>query len=95
MGAAPFSWLPLHATASTANSDKLAIAGSVNVLVFTNDAQATVESGALINQDADWHDDATNPHPNQAAQQAAGRTVKVTLSDEPWDPSMISEEQPK
>ncbi len=31
----------------------------------------------------------------QAAEQAAGRTVKVTLSDEPWDPSMICGEEPQ
>ena len=31
----------------------------------------------------------------QAAQAAAGRTVKVTLANEPWDPSMICEEQPE
>jgi serine O-acetyltransferase len=31
----------------------------------------------------------------QAAEQAAGRAVKVTLSDEPWDPSMICDEEPR
>lgn len=28
----------------------------------------------------------------RAAEQAAGRTVKVTLADEPWDPSMIGQQ---
>ena len=55
---------------STASSDQLAIAGSVNVLVLTNEADAIVESGAEINQDAAWHDNTQNPHANQAAQQA-------------------------
>src|SRR5205085_758481 len=54
--------------AATAKADKLGIAGSVNVLVFTNDAEAVVQSGAEINQFADWHNDAINKHPNQAAE---------------------------
>ena len=40
------------------------------MLVFINDAEAVVESGALINQDPSWHDDAINPHSNQAAEQS-------------------------
>ncbi len=63
--------------ASTAESDQLSIAGSVNVLVLTNEAAATVRSGAEINQDADWRDNAKNPHPNQAAQQADGLGEQV------------------
>ncbi|MEO7134919.1 MAG: calcium-binding protein, partial [Vicinamibacterales bacterium] len=55
---------------STAKADKLGIAGTVNVLVFDNSAEATVETGALINQDTAWHTDATNPHPNQAENQS-------------------------
>jgi len=31
----------------------------------------------------------------QTAQEAVGRPVKVTLGDEPWDPSMICDEQPE
>ena len=31
----------------------------------------------------------------RAAEKAAGRTVKVTLANEPWDPSMICQEQPE
>lgn len=57
-------------TLSTASSDQLAIAGSVNVLILTNESDAIVESGVKINQDAAWHDNAQNPHANQAGQQA-------------------------
>jgi metal-sulfur cluster biosynthetic enzyme len=31
----------------------------------------------------------------QAAEKAVGRTVKVTLANEPWDPSMICQETPE
>ena len=43
--------------------------GSVNVLVPTNIAKATVEANAKINRNSHWHDHTKNPHPNQAAQQ--------------------------
>ena len=58
--------------ASTAKAQNLGLAGSVNVLVFTNVSTATVESGALINQDTAWRDDTLNPHPNQGAEQSDG-----------------------
>ena len=63
------SWFNAWAS-SVASSDELAIAGSVNFLDYINDAEAVVRSGVLINQDTDWRDDAKNPHPNQAAEQA-------------------------
>ena len=31
----------------------------------------------------------------EAAEKAVGRTVKVTLANEPWDPSMICQETPE
>ena len=49
---------------STAKADELGIAGSVTVLVLTNVSEATVESNAKINQDADWRDGTKNPHGN-------------------------------
>src|SRR6185503_9084874 len=36
---------------STTSADKMAIAGSINVVVFTNVAESIVHSGAVINQD--------------------------------------------
>ena len=36
---------------ATTSADKLAIAGSINVVVFTNVAESIVHSGAKINQD--------------------------------------------
>jgi hypothetical protein len=62
---------------STATADKVGIAGSVNVLSLTNASKALVEGGALINQDADWHNNALNAHANQAAQRADGRGEEV------------------
>ena len=43
---------------ATASADKLAIAGSINVLVFTNVAESIVHSGAQINQDPFYRPDA-------------------------------------
>ena len=62
---------------STATADKVGIAGSVNVLSLTNASKAIVAGGALINQDADWHNNALNAHANQAAQRADGRGEEV------------------
>jgi 6-phosphogluconolactonase (cycloisomerase 2 family) len=62
---------------STATADKVGIAGSVNVLSLTNTSKAIVAGGALINQDADWHNNALNAHANQAAQRADGRGEEV------------------
>ena len=50
---------------STAGSDNVSVAGSVNVLTFSSDAEAIVRSGALLNQNLAWRSDASNPHPNQ------------------------------
>ncbi len=36
---------------STTSSDKMAVAGSINVVVFTNVAESIVHGGAIINQD--------------------------------------------
>ncbi len=36
---------------STTSADKMAIAGSINVVVFTNIAESIVHTGAVINQD--------------------------------------------
>ena len=52
-------------TAATASADKIGIAGSISVLVFTNNSQAVVKGGALLNQNQDWRNDSLNPHPNQ------------------------------
>ena len=49
---------------ASAESDKVSIAGMVNVLTFNDVAKTLVESGVLINQDQDWRDYATNPHEN-------------------------------
>ncbi|MDN5759540.1 MAG: hypothetical protein L0H59_13590, partial [Tomitella sp.] len=51
-------------TRSTATGDQNGIAGSVTVLVLTNDAITTVKGGAQLNQDVAWRDPALNPHPN-------------------------------
>ena len=64
-------------TTATAKADKVGIAGSVNVLVLTNVATATVKMGALINQDPTWHTKAGNDHPNQAENQADLRGEEV------------------
>ena len=42
----------------TTSADKMAIAGSINVLVFTNVAESIVHSGAEINQDPFYRPDA-------------------------------------
>ncbi|MTJ31398.1 DUF4347 domain-containing protein [Aphanizomenon sp. UHCC 0183] len=39
---------------STASGENIGISGSVNLLIFNNDADAIVKSGALINQDNGW-----------------------------------------
>jgi hypothetical protein len=52
-------------TVASAKADKIGIAGSISVLVFTNNAQAIVEGGAKLNQNADWRNNTLNPHPNQ------------------------------
>ncbi|PKO62431.1 MAG: hypothetical protein CVU23_11900 [Betaproteobacteria bacterium HGW-Betaproteobacteria-17] len=64
-------------TNATSKADKLGIAGSVNVLVFDNDAIADVKSGVQINQDLDWRNDAINAHVNQATNRADGRGEQV------------------
>lgn len=52
-------------TVASASADKIGIAGSVSVLVFTNNCEALVKNGAQLNQDVTWRDDTLNPHPNQ------------------------------
>ena len=42
---------------STTSADKMAIAGSINVVVFTNLAESIVHSGAVINQDPFYRPD--------------------------------------
>src|SRR5262249_47490836 len=69
---------------STAESSNVAIAGSVDFMSFTNDAESTVKSGALINQDKDWQDAALNPHENQAEEREdkkGEQTVSVEASN--------------
>ncbi|KAA5541791.1 hypothetical protein FYK55_16405 [Roseiconus nitratireducens] len=69
---------------SSSSGTKAGIAGAINVLVFTNASNAIVESNAEINQNASWHDDSSNPHPNQADQQDDGlgeQTVSVEATN--------------
>ncbi|HEY9239052.1 MAG TPA: hypothetical protein VIP10_09480, partial [Burkholderiaceae bacterium] len=44
-------------TRSTSSAGKLAVAGSINVLVFTNNAESIIHSGARINQDPYYRPD--------------------------------------
>jgi len=55
----------------------LSIAGSVNLLVITNDAQAIVQDKVKINQNAEWRDNTLNPSPNQGAEQSDGKGEQV------------------
>ncbi len=52
-------------TVASASADKIGIAGSVSVLVFTNNCEAIVKNGAKLNQNPDWRNNSLNPHPNQ------------------------------
>ncbi len=50
--------------AASAESDKVSLAGMVDVLSFTDTANSLIETGALINQDEAWRTYASNPHEN-------------------------------
>jgi hypothetical protein len=60
------TWTTATAAGQANDGKSIGVAGSVSVLVFTNDAVALVEDGAKINQDAGWRDNGVNPHANQA-----------------------------
>ncbi|HUU34053.1 MAG TPA: hypothetical protein VMW48_08300, partial [Vicinamibacterales bacterium] len=64
-------------TAAKAEAPEVGVAGSVSVLVYSNDSEAVVQGGALLNQDLAWRNDAVNPHPNQAGEAPDGKGEQV------------------
>ena len=61
-----------------AKASKVGVAGAVNVLVFNNDAETTVQSGAQINQDTAWRAP-DKEHGNNTGEQTVAITAGVAL----------------